>query len=796
MEDKQLLEVACFSADEQRVRSILSNSNCTNYLDSSDGYTLLCRMLKSSIFSTKQFQILRCTRPEYKQHLSKYLNISKILLEHNVRVNSTCDKVIDTPLHLAVLTEDEEIVRILLTKGAIINAKNQTNDTPLHLAVLKNAENIVLMLLEKGADMDVCNRRGNIPLHNTNDSSMETIFGKHKIKTFLDEGGDLEEKDFEGCTLLHSTVISENEEVVAFLLEKEPNVNAVTDAGETPLHFAAQVRNLGIVTRLIEKGANVNATTKTGCTPLHMAAQCNFTFDNGQVFQILINNGAKINAKNSHGLLPLNFAVKNQSTDDVKILLGDNPEHDNRDFKRAFCLSFYDPDYVAECLKEKERKPCVSELFFDLGFRIFDEDFDGMTIPEQLYPNAIRQSTSLPFRFFVINLLKKSGTACKKHPVSVTTRHFFEYHVFVGAVKHGFTDIFYNLIPTNLDVNALLHNQYKLLHLACESGHLTIVDELLRRGADINAVIGNNTMTPLHLSVRKDSVNITKILLQNRANIEALTEERETPLFLAVELNSLKCIRLLLESGANVNSVTAYEKCPLHRAVLNDAEDVVQMLLHYGAFVNANSSFKIKPIFKELRDRFLVCTKIIELLFDYDTRVVHLDPVIFNDTNKFEELKTKAIAVSQENLNIDNKVLGNFQTKCLDEIRKMKLMKIDDYTLTIHDLLVRPHRRIAIYMRNRKIVEILDSMDFKSVFPIFASKLRVCLMRGKLENRLIELCYECIELILKIQFPAIVVSQIISYFNTADLHRLIIASPISSEKKKLVQYNFDVSSNK
>ena len=69
-----------------------------------------------------------------------------------------------TPLHRACYCGGEEAVNFLIYLGADINAQDKEKLTPLHLAVLGENENIVLKLLQKNANKSISNAKGELPI--------------------------------------------------------------------------------------------------------------------------------------------------------------------------------------------------------------------------------------------------------------------------------------------------------------------------------------------------------------------------------------------------------------------------------------------------------------------------------------------------------------------------------------------------------------------------------------------------------------------------------------------------------
>ncbi|EIE22661.1 hypothetical protein COCSUDRAFT_42315 [Coccomyxa subellipsoidea C-169] len=137
-----------------------------------------------------------------------------------------------TPLHHAVDGNHLAAARVLVSRGAAVNAANCTGDTPLHLALRWNFSEPALFLLDQ-------------------------------------PGISIEAQNEDGWTALHEACCSGAAEAVAPLLAKGADVNARCKDGSTPLHKAARCGSKAIVSSLLRAGADLKARDKASPAQLH-----------------------------------------------------------------------------------------------------------------------------------------------------------------------------------------------------------------------------------------------------------------------------------------------------------------------------------------------------------------------------------------------------------------------------------------------------------------------------------------------------------------------------------------------
>ncbi|WP_457923686.1 ankyrin repeat domain-containing protein [Wolbachia endosymbiont of Muscidifurax uniraptor] len=143
--------------------------------------------------------------------LGKFNKSAKELLENSFKSIYARDKKGRTVLHYAV---DAKTVRLLVEKGANVNAADVGGYTALHLAVTEKRIETVRELIKSGANVNA-EEYGNkcIPLH------LACMVGEKEIvEELVKAGGEIEQADKFGMTAMD---YAKNSKEITEILKKE-----------------------------------------------------------------------------------------------------------------------------------------------------------------------------------------------------------------------------------------------------------------------------------------------------------------------------------------------------------------------------------------------------------------------------------------------------------------------------------------------------------------------------------------------------------------------------------------------
>jgi ankyrin repeat protein len=224
-------------------------------------------------------------------------SVFELLLARGARPNLFVD---------AAVGSMEEVTARLDAEAGLVNAQDEYGTPPLHIAAEQWRDDVVRLLLERGADAGLTDRHEDTALHKLAIRSFDPVLWWGEVangpdarcfdparqiataELLVQHRADARARNWRKLTPLHRAVRANRLEYVRFLLEHGADVNAADVAGDTPLRRAVtDPDRLTVAEALIAHGADVNAQDKKGRSVLQLAR-------GSAMRELLIRHGAQI----------------------------------------------------------------------------------------------------------------------------------------------------------------------------------------------------------------------------------------------------------------------------------------------------------------------------------------------------------------------------------------------------------------------------------------------------------------------------------------------------------------------
>ena len=354
------------------------------------------------------------------------------------------------------------------------------------------------------------------------------------------------------------------------LLGTDTELNHRDVRGRTALHEAVLIEHDELLNRILSTRIDVNAPDKDGCTPILIALK------NGclRAARLLMNHGAIVATGHETGFTRKYFetGMKNAAAggenDIIKVLFPIfvdlcKPAEDlvNRGIKRI----------VAEAASRGHESTVIMILEM-IRAQGLEKSYDGLLRKD--LPRGIEVMTTF--------LMSHYGKAkCEVDKAGKT----YGNALAKAALGDDFALVL-RLLESGADINyADKHLAYNALGAACSRGKLSMVDLLLKQGADVNAE-GGYKGTALCLACSNRNMTIVDLLFEKGANVNARGVHGITALSSASDEGHLSVVKLLFEKGAAVNSLTSNGESALMKASSGGHSGIVQFLSRLGADIN------------------------------------------------------------------------------------------------------------------------------------------------------------------------------------------------------------------
>ncbi|XP_066157611.1 inversin isoform X2 [Euwallacea fornicatus] len=206
-----------------------------------------------------------------------------------------------TPLHLAVIAGNTQLVTFLLANGADVSAVDNEKHTVVHWATVCGETTALRSVLAAGAPVSTPDVHGGYPLH----YAVQMCGG--------DKDADL------GLQVLHS-----------LLGHKDVDVSVEDGDKRQPLLWAASAGSAKAIVALVRAGAIVESSDRDGLTGLHCAASRGHT---DCMDTLLTLCGASPDVIDSNGCTALHYAVTLGHADATALLLAHGADPNRQDRK-------------------------------------------------------------------------------------------------------------------------------------------------------------------------------------------------------------------------------------------------------------------------------------------------------------------------------------------------------------------------------------------------------------------------------------------------------------------------------
>ncbi|KAK0761661.1 LOW QUALITY PROTEIN: hypothetical protein N5P37_005643 [Trichoderma harzianum] len=465
-----------------------------------------------------------------------------------------------TPLSWAAENGHEAIAKLLVEKGAHLEVKDKDGRTPLSWAAENGHEAIAKLLVEKGAHLEVKDRISRTPLLWAAEKGHEAI-----AKLLVDKGADFEVKDRDGRTPLLWAAAKGHEAIAKLLVDKGAHLEVKDRISRTPLLWAAAKGHEAIAKLLVDKGADFEVKDRDGRTPLSFAAE------NGHeaIAKLLVEKGAHLEVKDRISRTPLLWAAAKGHEAIAKLLVEKGAHLEVKDEDGRTPLS-----WAAENGHE-----AIAKLLVEKGAHLEVKDEDGRTPLSWAAENGHEAIAKL--------LVEKGAYLEVKDRIGRTP--------LLWAAEKGHEAIAKLLVEKGAYLEVKDRIGRTPLLWAAEKGHEAIAKLLVEKGAYLE-VKDRISRTPLLWAAAKGHEAIAKLLVEKGAHFEVKDKYGRTPLSLAAAKGHEAIAKLLVEKGAHLEVKDKYGWTPLLWAAENSHEAIAKLLVEKGADFEVKDKYGQTPL--------------------------------------------------------------------------------------------------------------------------------------------------------------------------------------------------------
>jgi ankyrin repeat protein len=179
-------------------------------------------------------------------------------------------------LHVACEGGSAEIVRLILSRGADVNARRDNGDG---LTTLQNAIQgfncsleIINILLEKGSEVNAIGPNGSLAINDAIRKSGDKTESMEILKLLLKFKAEVDPNIEQNSPVINS-ILHRRSDMLEVLLKHNADPNKIGKNSKSPLHYAVENRDIDAVKLLKKYSAEIHIKNSDGESPLEYAVK-------------------------------------------------------------------------------------------------------------------------------------------------------------------------------------------------------------------------------------------------------------------------------------------------------------------------------------------------------------------------------------------------------------------------------------------------------------------------------------------------------------------------------------------
>lgn len=429
-----------------------------------------------------------------------------------------------------------------------------------------------------------------------------------QVKTQIEEGHDISElNSYAFDPVVYALLENVDNATIEYMVKQLGNdVNKITHDGRTYIFWAAYKGNVDFMTYLLNHGAKTDVIDDKGNSILNFAASTGQ--QNTKVYDLCIANGIQpkidLTPNGANALL-----LAAPSDQDFKLMnyftaQGLDIHSVDRDGNGVF-------NYVAKTGNIK-----MMNALLEKGIKGSDQAFIYAAYGTRRNTNGIEVYKFLENLGLQVNTVNKEGisplhiVASRNNNLAlvsyllskgleVDAKDTNGNTVLMNAVSRNTLEIVKVLVEHIKDINSVNKKGQSALSLAVQNNAPEVIAFLLEKGAkpSITDKDGNNISYYLAQSFSKDNseafFNKMELLKTNGFELETVQDNRNSWFHMAVDKQSLDLLKLALKMKQDINAKNAQGYTALHLAAMTSKDNtMLEYLIENGATKTATTDFE------------------------------------------------------------------------------------------------------------------------------------------------------------------------------------------------------------